>query len=326
MQLVARIAAAATLMALAGIAAASAQSYPSRSITMVVGFPAGGSADVIARIMAENMRRLLDQPVIVENTAGASGSIGTGRVARATPDGYTIGFGSWSTHVINGAIYSLKYDLLNDFAPISLIATQPLLVVGRKDLPASSLSELIAWLKASPGKGLQGTAGPAAASHIAGLLFQRASNTQFQLVPYRGAAPAMQDLLAGQIDMMIDLASNALPHVQAGSIRSYAVTAKSRLASAPNVPTVDEAGLPGYHVGNWFALWAPKDTPPDVMAKLNAAVVDVLSTASVRTRMTELGQDIFPREQLTTEALAAWHKAEIERWWPIIKAAGITAQ
>lgn len=305
---------------------AAAQPYPSRPITMVVGFPAGGAADAIARLMAEGMKNSLGRPVIVENVGGASGSIGAGRVARAAPDGYTIGFGSWSTHVINGAVYALKYDVISDYVPISPIAIQPLLVIGKKDLPANTLKELIAWLRANPGKATQGTAGPAAASHIAGLLFQKVSGTQFRLVPYRGAAPAIQDLVAGQIDLMIDLAANALPQVKAGTVKAYAVAAKTRLASVPNLPTADEAGLAGFHVGNWFALWAPRDTSSDIIATLNAAVVATLTDTAVRARMTELGQDIFSLDQLNPQGLAAWHKAEIEKWWPIIKAAALKAE
>jgi tripartite-type tricarboxylate transporter receptor subunit TctC len=227
---------------------AMAQVYPSRPVTMVVPFPAGGSTDTIGRVMADGMRGPLGRSVIIENVGGASGNLGVGRVARAQPDGYTLILGSWPTHVLNAAIFTLPYDPLNDFEPVSLVAAQPLFIIARKAMPARDLTELVAWLKANPDKATQGTAGTGGASHLAGVFFQKATGTRFQFVPYRGSAPAMQDLLAGQIDMMIDLAASATPQVRAGNVKAYAVTAKSRLAAAPDVPTVDEAGLPGYYV------------------------------------------------------------------------------
>jgi len=305
---------------------ANAQGFPSRQITIVVPFPAGGPTDTIARIMAERMRASLGQPVIVENVSGANGTIGVGRVASASPDGYTIGIGHWSTHVLNGAVYALKYDLLNDFVPLAWIATNPQLIVARKTMPAGDLREFIGWLKANPDKALQGTAGTGSNQHIAGAFFQKLTGTRFQFVPYRGAAPAMQDLLAGQIDFLFDQAANSLPQARAGSIKVYAVTAKSRLSSAPDIPTVDEAGLPEFYISIWHGLWAPKGTPKDVVARLNAAVVDALADPTVRARFVELGQDIPPREQQTPEALAALQKSEIEKWWPVVKAAGIKAE
>jgi tripartite-type tricarboxylate transporter receptor subunit TctC len=310
----------------ASIASAAAQVYPSRPITLIVPFSAGGPTDTIGRIFAERMRASLGQTVIVENVTGAAGSIGVGRVARAAPDGHTLGIGHWSTHVVNGAVYPLPYHVLNDFEPISLIANNPQLIVSKNQVPAKDLRELIAWLKANHGKATQGTAGAGSASHVAGVYFQSNTSTSFQFIPYRGAAPAMQDLLAGQIDLMFDQAANALPQVRAGKIRAYAVTAKTRLASASDIPSVDEAGLPGFHISIWHALWASKGTPRDVIAKLNAAVVEALADRTLGQRLADLGQELPAREQQTPDALAAHHKAEIDKWWPIIKAANIKAE
>jgi len=307
-------------------AGANAQAISSRPITMVVPFPAGGSTDTIGRIVAEGMRGPLGQSIVIENVSGASGNIGVGRVARAAPDGTTLILGSWPTHVLNTAIFTLPYDPLKDFEPVALVAAQPLFVIARKTLPAGNLGEFIAWLKANPDKATQGTAGAGGASHVAGVFFQKITGTRFQSVPYRGSAPAMQDLLAGQIDMMIDLAASAMPQVRAGNVKAYAVTAKNRLAAAPEVPTVDAAGLPGFHVLSWHALWAPKGTPQDAIARLNAAVVAALADPAVRQRLAEVGQDIFPRDQQTPGATRAYHAAEIEKWWPIIREANIKAE
>jgi tripartite-type tricarboxylate transporter receptor subunit TctC len=312
--------------AFGNVAIAAEQFYPSRPITMIVPFAAGGPTDTIARILAEHMRVSLDQPVILENVTGAAGSIGVGRVARAAGDGYTLVIGVWGTHVLNGAIYPLQYDLLKDFEPISLLASNPMVIVAKKVMPAKDLMELIAWLKANPDKASAGTTGTGGASHVAAILFQKETGTRFQFVPYRGLAPAMQDLVAGQIDMMIDNPATSLPQARAGTIKAYATTAKARLAAAPDIPTADEAGLPGFNVSQWTALWAPKGTPKDIIAKLNEAVVESLADKNVLVRLADLGQSIPPRDQQTPESLGAYQKAEIEKWWPIIKAANIKGE
>jgi tripartite-type tricarboxylate transporter receptor subunit TctC len=311
------------IAALTNASAASAQAYPTKPISIVVPFAAGGPTDVIARVLAQHMRTSLGQTVIVENITGANGNIGVGRVARAAPDGYTLSIGHWSTHVVNGAVYPLPYDLLKDFEPITLVATNSYLIVTKNSVPANDLKSLIAWLRANPDKATEGTAGAGSPQHVGGVFFQNATGTRFQFVPYRGAAPAMQALVGGEIDMIIDDPTSSLPQVRAGRIKAHAVTAKNRLASAPDIPTVDEAGLPGFYFSRWHAIWAPKGTPRDVVAKLNAAISGALADPTVRARLSDLGQEIFPREQQNPAALAAFHKAEIDKWWPIIKAAGI---
>ena len=306
-----------------GAPAVRAQAYPARPITIIVPFAAGGPTDTIARVIGEGLRASLGQSIVIENVSGAAGTIGVGRAARAAPDGYTISIGQWGTHVANGAIYALPYDVLNDFTPLAWIANGTPLIVSRNSVPATNLMELIAWLKANPGKGLQGTAGVGSPQHIGGLYFQNETGTRFQFVPYRGVAPAMQDLMAGNIDFMIDQATNSLPQVRAGKIRAYAATAKSRLPAAPDIPSVDEAGLPGFYIAIWQALWLPKGTPPGIVARLNSAVVQALTDPHVVQRFADIVQEIPPRDQQTPEALRALQRAEIDKWWPMIKAAGI---
>ena len=308
------------------IAAAPAQVYPSRPITMVVPFAAGGPVDTVARILSEPMRATLGQSIIVENVTGAAGSIGVGRVARAAPDGYTLSIGHWSTHVVNGAIYPLPYDLLRDLEPIVLLPSNPMIVVSKSAVPAKNLNEFVGWIKANEGKVSAGTAGAGSATHVAGVYFQNVTGTRFQFVPYRGTGPALQDLVAGQIDFIVDQASNSLQHVRDGKIRAYAVTASARLPSAPDIPTVAEAGLPSLDISVWYGLWAPKGIPKEIIAKLNAAAVQALSEPTVRQRFAELGLDMPPRDRLTPEALAAHQKAEIEKWWPVIKGANIKTE
>jgi len=314
------------MLAIGGSNPASAQTFPSRPITIVVPFAAGGPIDTLARVAAERMRAPLGLPVIVENVSGAAGSIGVGRVARAAPDGYTLVAGFWGTHVLNAAIQALTYDVLNDFEPIMQISSNVQVIVGRKTMPANDLKGLIAWLKANPDTAAAGTAGGGSPQHVDGVFFQNATGTRFRFVPYRGGAPAMQDLVAGQIDLIFADQTTSLPQVRSGNIKAFAVTGKRRLAAAPDIPTVDEAGLPGFYCSVWNALFAPKGTPRDIIARLNAAAVDGLAEPAVRQRLADLGQQIVPREEQTPEALAALHKAEIEKWWPIIKAAGIRVE
>jgi tripartite-type tricarboxylate transporter receptor subunit TctC len=283
---------------------ARAQAYPSRPITMIVPFAPGGATDVIARSLAERMRITLNQAVVIESVTGAGGTIGVGRVARATPDGYTLSIGQNGSHVANGATYALQFDLLNDFDPVALLSTTPMLLLVRRTMPAKDLKEFIAWLKANPDDGTQGYAARGAPGHLAGLLLQKATGVRFQFVPYRGGALVVQDLVAGQIDLCILDPTTTLPHVRSGSIKAYAVMSKTRLASVPDIPTVDEAGLPGLYASLWHGLWAPKRTPKQVIAKLNTAVVEALDDVAVRARLADLGQEIFSRDQRTPEALA----------------------
>jgi tripartite-type tricarboxylate transporter receptor subunit TctC len=311
---------------LAGIASAGAQTYPSHPVTMIVPFAAGGPMDTVARVVADGMRASLGQPVTIENVVGAGGSIGAGRVAHAAPDGFTISYGGWPTHVINGAAYSLSYDVLNDFEPVALTASAPWLLLAKKDMPGDDLKGLIAWLRANPDKASMGHGGVGSASHSMGALFQVATGTRFQLVPYRGNAPATQDLIAGRIDMLFDSPATALPQVRSGRVKVYAVSAKQRLPSAPDIPTADEAGLPGFDVSSWHAIWVPKATPKAIIDKLNSAVVQALANPAVRKHLADLGQEIPTRDQQAPEELGRLQRAEIDKWWPIIKAAGIRGQ
>jgi tripartite-type tricarboxylate transporter receptor subunit TctC len=311
----------AALMGAALGCGASAQNFPTRPITIVVPYPPGGPTDVVARILADRMRVSLGQQIIVENVAGGSGSIGVGRVARAAGDGYTLSLGNSGSHVLNAALYALPYDLLKDFAPVALLTSNPQIVVTRKTLPANDLKELVAWLRANPDKATAGSAGAVATVSIA--FFQQKTDTRLVVVPYRGAAPAAQDLMGGQIDLMFDQASNALPQIRAGAIRAFAVTAKTRMANAPEIPTVDEAGLPGFYAALWQGIWAPKGTPAEVIARLNAAIGEALADPKVAQRLREIGQEPFPPDQRSVAAMAAYQQAEADKWWPIIKAANL---
>jgi tripartite-type tricarboxylate transporter receptor subunit TctC len=316
-----------TLVAItAGITGASAQTYPSRPVTIIAPFPAGGPLDTIARLVAEPMREALGQPVLVENMAGAGGNIGTLRVARSAADGYTVGIGQWSTHVVNAVTYSLQHDVQADFEPIALLTITPQLIIARKDFPAKDIKELVAWLKANPDKATAGTVGAAGGAQVSSIYFQDKIGTQLRFVPYRGGAAAVQDMVAGRVDLMLDQAANALGPVRGGTIKAYAVMSKARWSALPDVPSSDESGVPGLYVAYWHAMWAPKGTPKDVVGKLNAAVKRALADAIVKERLASVGHDVFPAEQQSPEALAAYHKAEIDKWWPIVRATGLKAQ
>jgi tripartite-type tricarboxylate transporter receptor subunit TctC len=317
-----RLLAAFSWMLLAGFADAQAQTYPSRQITLVVPFPPGGSTDAAARILAERMRASLGQPIIIENVGGAGGSIGVGRVARSAPDGYTFDIGQWDTHV-GSIIYKLDYDLEKDFEPIGLISNNPQLMVAKNDLPAQNLAELVAWMKANPGK--INFVNQNAAANVSGVLFENLTKQKVQFIPYRGAGPAMTDLVAGTVDLLVVQGAVALPQIRAGKIKALANLSPQRSASMPDIPTADETGVPGLYMSGWFGFFAPKGMPKDIVARLNAATVEALADPAIQKRFTELGLDVAPREQQTPEGLAAFQKAEIDKWWPIIKAAGIGA-
>src|SRR3984957_19078209 len=302
---------------------ACADNFPSHPITIVVPFSAGGPTDSMARILGERMQRSLGQTITIENVTGAAGSLGVGRVVRSPPDGYTVSIGHLGTHVANGAIYKLGYDLVTDLEPVVLLPSNPMVFVSTNAVPAKSLSELLAWMKAKPSPPTAGTAGAGSGSHIAGLYFENATGIKLQYVPYRGTAPALNDLVAGQIDIIVDQLSNSIAQVRAGTIRGYAVTAEKRVESASDIPTTDEAGLPGFHMTLWSGLWVPKDTPPAIVAKLNAAAVDALNDPGVRARMENLGLQMTPADQLSPRALGALQKAEIAKWWPMLKAADV---
>src|SRR5271167_373116 len=298
----------------------AAETYPSRPITIVVPFPAGGPTDALGRILADGMTRALGQSVIVENLTGAAGTIGAGHVAHSVPDGYTLILGHWQTHVVNGATFKLSFDVVKDFEPISLIADCPMWVVGRASLPPKNLADLIAWMKENPGKATVGIGGAGGGADVVGTYFQKTTGTRFQFVPYRGAAPIIQDLLAGHIDLTFTQVASALAQVRAGQLKAYVVMAKTRWAAAPDTPTIDEEGVPGLYASFWHGLWAPKSTPKDVIAKLDAAVAEALADPAVQQRFVEIGQEAWPRDKQTPAALAAQQKAEIEKWWPIVKA------
>jgi tripartite-type tricarboxylate transporter receptor subunit TctC len=305
---------------------AAAQDYPARPITMIVPFPAGGATDTLARFLGEQMRGILRQPVIIENIGGAAGSIGVGRAVRAPADGYTLSIGTSSTHVLTGGLYALPFDLLRDLEPVIQIGSEPLLIVGRKSLPADDLNGLITYLKANPDKASVGIAGVGATGHLTGISFQKQTGTKFQFVPYRGNGPAMQDLLAEQIDFMIEPSSNFKSLVGAGGVKPFAITGRRRLPSSPGTPTADEAGLPGFFASLWYGLWVPRNTPKEIVAKLNATMVQVLADPATQKRLEQLGIQITPLAQQSPEALRAFQKAESERWWPIIKAANLKVE
>ena len=316
----------AAMLVLASLAGARAQDYPNRPITVVVPFPAGGPTDAIIRNLGERMRVSLGQPLVVEYATGAGGTVGTARVARAAPDGYTIICGHFGTHATNGAVYSLPFDLVKDFAPISLLPSNPYLIVVNKDLPVNNLREFLAYLKANPDKVNMGHPGVGTGPHLLAVLLANLAGSRMNSVPYRGAAPAMVDLLSGQINLMVDQVQNSMVHVRAGSIKALAIASPTRVAQVGDVPTVDEAGAPGLHMSLWYGFWAPPGTPAPIVKRLNAAVQDALGDTEVRARLSSLGMEIPPREQQTAEALVAQQKADIAIWWPIIKAAGIKQQ
>jgi tripartite-type tricarboxylate transporter receptor subunit TctC len=316
----------ATLTALTVVAHgwdASAQPYPNKPITIIVPFAAGGPSDALARIFGERMKATLGQSFVVENVTGAAGSIAVGRAVKAAPDGYTVSFGHLGTHVANGAIYALPYDMLTDLEPVAMLPSNPMVVVSRGTLPASNLKELIGWLKANQDKATAGTAGAGSGSHIAGVYLESLTGLRLQYVPYRGTAPALNDLVGGQIDIIVDQASNSMQQIRGGRIRAYAVTDSKRLGAAPEIPTADEAGLPGFNMTLWNGLWVPKGTSKDIIARLNAAAVETMADPAVQKRLNDLGLEVPARDQQTPQALAAWHKAEVEKWWPIIRKAGI---
>jgi tripartite-type tricarboxylate transporter receptor subunit TctC len=314
------------LLTVAAVCSANAQSYPARSVTLIVPYPAGGPSDTLARVIAERMKTALGQTVIVENVTGAGGSIGTGRVARAAPDGYTLALGHVQTHVINAATQNLQYDVVKDFEPVSLIADTPQWLIGRPTIPASDVKGFIAWLKQQDGKATSGAVGVGGPTDLAAAYFQKATETKFQLVPYRGGAPLVQDMLAGQIDFTFGQAANYLGHARSGTLKPFAVLSQKRWWATPDVPTMDEAGVSGLYSSFWHGLWVPKGTPKEIVARLNAAMVETLADEAVKKRLADIGQEIWPVAQQNPAALAAQQQAEIERWWPVVKAAGIKAQ
>jgi tripartite-type tricarboxylate transporter receptor subunit TctC len=316
----------AALAMICGSSAAQAQGYPSRPITMLVPFPAGGPTDTLGRIISKGMRPSLGQTIVIENVTGAGSTIGVGRAAQAEPDGYTLSLGNWTSHVGAGALYPIQYDVLRDFEPVSLLTFAPMLIVAKTEMPAKDARELIAWLKAHPDKASAATVGAGSAAHVCGLYFQDKTGTRFQFVPYRGGAPAMQDLVGGQIDLMCAEASQTLTYVRGGKLKAFAVMAKTRWPALPDVPTTDEIGAPGMYISFWHGLWVTKGVPKEVIVRLNLAVVDALGDTTVRKRLTDLGLVIATHEQQTPAALAAFHKAEIEKWWPIIRSANIKVE
>jgi len=317
---------AAALALLAGVSAANGQAYPSRPITMIVALPAGGGVDALARILAEHMRGTLGQPIVVENMGGAGGTLSIARVVRSAPDGYTIGMGTLGQYVVSGAVYTLGFDMLADLAPVALLPDVPYWMIARKTLPPNTLPELVAHLKVNPDKLSATSVGTASVARFCGMFFQKQTGTAFRFVPYRGGAPALQDLVAGQVDLSCDLAANSLGQFKNGNVKAYAVMSKARWFAAPEVPSADEAGVPGLYVGTWHGLWMPKGTPGDVIARVNAAARAAMNDPGVKQRIADLGMNLPPREIETPAAFAAFHKAEVEKWHPIVKAAGVKAE
>ena len=316
----------ASVFAFAAGSIATAQTYPAKPITIVVPFSAGGPTDTLARLIGERMRKALGQTILIDNTLGAGGTIGTGKVVKAPPDGYMISIGHWGTHVVNGVYYTLPFNLLTDFEPVAMIATNPQVIISNNAVPAKTLKDLNAWIIANGPKALMGTGGIGGASHMAAIYYGNRIGVKFQYIPYKGGAPALVALLGGEINLYVTQVSNIASHIKAGKVRAYAVTDPKRQPAAPDIPTVDEAGLPGLHTAIWHGTWLPKGTPKDVVMKLNAAIVETLADPGIKVRFAELGQEIPPREQQTPEALFAHHKAEIDKWFPIIKAAGLKAE
>jgi tripartite-type tricarboxylate transporter receptor subunit TctC len=317
---------AAALALLAGVSAANGQAYPSRPITMIVALPAGGGVDALARILAEHMRGTLGQPIVVENMGGAGGTLSIARVVRSAPDGYTIGMGTLGQYVVSGAVYTLGFDMLADLAPVALLPDVPYWMIARKTLPPNTLPELVAHLKVNPDKLSATSVGTASVARFCGMFFQKQTGTAFRFVPYRGGAPALQDLVAGQVDLSCDLAANSLGQFKNGNVKAYAVMSKSRWFAAPTVPSADEAGVPGLYVGTWHGLWMPKGTPDDVIARVNAAARAAMNDPGVKQRIADLGMNLPPREIETPAAFAAFHKSEVEKWYPIVKASGVKAE
>jgi tripartite-type tricarboxylate transporter receptor subunit TctC len=304
-------------------APAGAQSYPTRPVTLIVPFPPGGSTDTAARILGEAMRGPLGQPVVIENVGGAGGSIGVARVARAAPDGYTIDIGQWDTHV-GAVIYPINFDLQKDFAPVGLLSVNPQLLIARKGFPADDLKGLVAWMRANPGKAT--FVDQNAAARVTGILMQQSTGTKVEFIPYRGAGPAMQAMLGGQVDLMVVQAAVTLPQARAGAVKILANLSPERSRVIPDIPTSGESGIPGLYASGWFALFAPRATPKEIVAKLNGAMMHALADAKVQARFADLGLDVASREQQTPEGLAAFHNGEIKKWWPIIKSAGIKVE
>jgi tripartite-type tricarboxylate transporter receptor subunit TctC len=319
--------AACLLLMLSGVTAAMAETYPIRPISIIVPFAAGGPADTLSRMLGQRLQSSLGQPIVVENVTGAAGSLGVGRVVRAAPDGYTIGIGHLGTHVFNGALYDLPYDLVKDLEPISLLPANVSVLITKKDVSATDFPGLIAWLKANPDQATAATAGIGSVAHVASTYFQKAAGVALTIVPYRSGAAANADVIAGHVTLLFDqVTGGSVQLYRGGAVRPFAVAAKARLASMPDIPTVDEAGLPGLYVSTWYGLWAPKGTPRDIVGKLNAAITAALAEPELRRQLAEQEAQLPDRDQQSPEALGAFQKAEIDKWWPIIKAANIKVE